>query len=270
MKKRARDDEEEKSEQDKKERLGEEQDHDDYSDYCSTDTVAVIGSSPSTIARDNEYKIQIVDLKFGEESKNKAGKDGRYWGVKHSPGRKYIPFIVPEYVEYPYKEADNRIGIYQVYFKARSPDRHSLPSPLIGARFANHFKDGEYIELFHRVVVGKMLYYRMAVTDLSGNVRLTGHMYHAVEAQDRWAKEELSPVIEAISKFKMFPVIILNDQALMQFLPEIKSFEMADFVRRISNCYTVDLIGYWSSEYSQKYEMLTRWNGKDLIVYGSN
>ena len=182
-----------------------------------------------------------------------------------------MPFIVPEYVEYPYKEVSNKIGIYQVFFKARTPDRHSVPSPLIGGRFANHYKDEEYVALFHQVVVGKMLYYRMAVADIAANLGLYDRgVYYAIDAQRIWAKEALPPVIEAISRFRTFPVCIMNDKALMQFLPEIKTLEMADFVTRISNCYTVDLIGYWSEKYADKYEMLTRWNGKDLSVYGAH
>jgi hypothetical protein len=125
---------------------------------------------------------------------------------------------------------------------------HAVHYPATGVtavplkKYVNYLKDPEYITFAHERVIGMMQQWVECVQETVKDLREDwDYSWSAVKDQYNWATNWTDAIMTGLSKFKLFPVTVLNSRAVIQLIDGVQDEEKADFVLQMANCYFCEI-----------------------------
>ncbi len=120
---------------------------------------------------------------------------------------------------------------------------HALHHPVTGItavpyrNYVNYLKDPEYIEFVHKRVIGMIKAWVECIEETVTDLREDwGYSWAAVKDQLFWARRLTDKMMVGLSKFKLFPVTVLNLRSVVELIEGVDDEEKADLVVQIANC----------------------------------
>jgi hypothetical protein len=108
--------------------------------------------------------------------------------------------------------------------------------------YKNYLKDPEYIELVHKKVVGMIKAWVQCVEETVKDLQQEwDYSWDAVKDQLYWARRLTDKMMVGLSKFKLFPVTVLNLRAVVELVEGVDDEEKADLILQIANCKFCDI-----------------------------
>ena len=116
----------------------------------------------------------------------------------------------------------------------------------------SHYKDPNWIKDFHKVVCGRLQVWKESVMKFCNVIDEKGTFpRREYDMQRQYASFQVTRMQNGLAKFNHFPVIILNEGAIMDMVDGVESFEDAQLIREIANCDQFSMRGIRDSRYNR-------------------
>jgi hypothetical protein len=103
--------------------------------------------------------------------------------------------------------------------------------------YKNYLKDPEYIEFVHKRVIGMIKAWVQCMEETVNDLQQEwDYSWDAVMDQLYWARRLTDAMMVGLSKFKLFPVTVLNLRAIVELVEGVDDEEKADLVLNLANC----------------------------------
>jgi hypothetical protein len=231
------------------------------SDVCTSSAVGVEGRtffSHENKKRNNSNSFTSPPSRKRNQSQVEAnGGDG--FCTKTSVNGTPIKIISPPVRENEYTgHGYIHTGQSEVHMTCTSLD---MSTSVLMSGYTKHLQCPEYIRNRNAQVNGRITRWRTGTLKLLEQVEQSGlYLVEDYENQYKFADKIIGKLQECLNEVKVFPIDILNKEALLQYVRGVDDEEVADFTYKIANCQTFCLITISESNF-RSFQVITRFNG---------